>query len=350
MKRTLYALALLGLASNLTHAQSNVTIYGTTDGGVRNVTNSNAAGDSKLSVGSNGIYQANRFGFMGTEDLGGGNKVKFLLETGFNNGTGALDNANGVLFNRSAWVSLGGAWGSLTAGRQYTIASTTVRENDPFGYRYISLVPVGAGAGTTLPAAAIAAGLGASASSGTRFSNDLQYNFTTGPVTLAAEYAAGEQVGNTRNGSAQAVAARYADGTAQLGAAYTQKKTLAGQDNVSYIIGGGYQFGDVRLKAGHSKERQETLAAGTYSNKVSWVGAQYQITPEVELVAAVYRSRYSHVASGQRDLYIVSANYAFSKRTRLYLEVDRNLYAGALIPATRQTGQAGISIGLNHSL
>lgn len=82
MKRTLYALALLGLASNLTHAQSNVTIYGTTDGGVRNVTNSNAAGDSKLSVGSNGIYQANRFGFMGTEDLGAEIKSNSCLKQG----------------------------------------------------------------------------------------------------------------------------------------------------------------------------------------------------------------------------------------------------------------------------
>lgn len=351
MKRTLYALALLASASPLALAQGNVTIYGTFDGGVRNLTNSNAAGDSKLSAGSNGTYLANRFGFTGTEDLGGENKIKFMLESGFNTGTGALDNANGVLFNRAAWISIAGKWGSLMAGRQYTVAFAAARDYEPFTFRYISLIPVGGGAGTTLPAAAIAAGLGASATSGTRFNNDLQYRLTTGPVTVMAEYAAGEQAGSVRNGAAQAVGLKYADGPLNLGGAYTQKKTIAGQDNRSYTVGGGYQIGELIAKVGYAKERQETLAAGTYANQVGWAGLLYQITPQVELAAAWYKSRYRHLATtGERDFFIFSYHYALSKRSRLYVDLDRNLYSGALIPATRQTGQTGITIGLSHSL
>lgn len=349
MKQTLFALALLGSASGLAHAQSNVTLYGTFDGGLRNLTNTTAAGDSKLTVGSNGLYLANRLGFSGTEDLGGGLRARFVLESGFNTGTGALDNANGVLFNRSAWVGLAGAWGTLNIGRQYTLAFNVAKDYEPFGYRYISLIPVGGGAGTTLPAAAIAAGLGASGTSGPRLNNDLQYSVNFGPVTALAEYAAGEQAGSVSNGAAQAVGLKYLSGPVVLGGAYTRKKTVAGQENVSWTVGGGYQLGALRAKVGYSAERQDNVAAGAYRNQIAWGGLLYQATPLVELAGAWYHTRYSNKLTGERDLFIANATYALSTRTRLYASIDRNLYRGALIPATRQGNQTGVSSGISHA-
>ncbi len=349
MKKTIFALSMLGAVSGLAHAQSGVTVYGTFDGGLRNLTNTTAAGDGKLTVGSNGLYLANRLGFTGTEDLGGGNNAKFVLETGFNPGTGGLDNANGVLFNRSAWVGLNGKWGSLSAGRQYTVAFQAAKDYEPFTYRYISLIPVGGGAGTTLPAAAVAAGLGASATSGPRLNNDIQYSGTFGAMTVMAEFAAGEQAGSSGKGSAQAVGMKYSDGPLNVGAAYTQKKTIAGFDNQSHTVGGGYKFGPLSAKLGYAQERQASLAAGTYRNKVSWAGLVYPLTPQIELIGAWYNTRYSNQTSGKRDLFIASATYALSKRTRLYAEIDRNKYSGALLPATRQGGQTGVSAGMNHA-
>lgn len=353
MKKIMPMLAIAGtlgsLATGGAWAQSSVNVYGIFDGGLRNQTNTTAAGDSKLTVGSNGLYLANRLGFTGTEDLGSGLNAKFVLESGFNTGTGALDNANGVLFNRSAWVGLNGAWGGLSAGRQYTVAFVTARDYEPYAYRYISLIPVGGGAGTALPAAATAAGLGASATSGSRFNNDVQYSGTFGPVTVLAEYAAGEQAGSIRNGAAQAVGLKYSAGPLNLGGAYTQKKTATGYDNTSYTLGGGYQLGNARIKAGHARERQDSQAAGVFSNKVTWAGVTYQLTPLVELIGAWYGTRYSNTVTGKRDLYIVSATVALSKRTRLYADIDQNRYAGALVPATRQTSQTGISAGINHA-
>ena len=349
MKHPLSAMAALALCASQVHAQSNVTIYGTFDGSLRNQTNTTADGASKLSVGSNGLYLANRLGFMGSEDLGGGTHAKFMLEAGFNPGTGSLDNANGVLFNRSAWVGLEGRWGSLKVGRQYTVAFQAARDYEPFAYRFIALVPVGGGAGTSLPTAAIAAGLGASATSGPRLSNDIQYSRNLGALTVMAELAPGEQAGNSSNGRAQALGIKYAKGKLVGGAAYTRKKNLAGMDNTSYTVGGGVQLGSVRAKVGYARERQESVAAGTYSNTVSWLGAVYPVAERVELVAGWYNTRYRHLASGQRDLAIISVNYALSKRSRLFVEADRNRYRGALIPATRQSGQTGISLGLNHS-
>ncbi|MBY0240534.1 MAG: porin [Burkholderiaceae bacterium] len=351
MKYPFATLALLG--AGLAHAQSNgtsnVTLYGTFDGGLRHLSNTDSNGNSKLTVGSNGVYLANRLGFSGTEDLGGGASARFVLESGFNTGTGALDNAAGTLFNRSAWVGIGGKWGNLAVGRQYTVGFAIAKDYEPFTYRYISLIPVGGGAGTTLPAAATAAGLGASATSGTRFNNDIQYSGTFGPITAMAEYAAGEQAGNSRNGAAQAVGLKYNSGRFNLGAAYTQKKTAAGFDNQSTTIGGGYQFGDIKLKLGYAQERQDSALAGTYRNTVSWGGVTWTPAPLVEIIGAWYHTQYRASTSGKRDFYIVSATYALSKRTRLYTDIDQNRYTGALLPATRQSGQTGISAGINHA-
>ncbi len=77
----------------------SAAIYGSFDGGVRRLSNVNAAGDDRVTVGSTGTSMSNRIGFRGMEDLGGGYNAHFTLESGFNTGTGALDAAN-TLFNR----------------------------------------------------------------------------------------------------------------------------------------------------------------------------------------------------------------------------------------------------------
>lgn len=363
MKQSMLALAMLAATASVAQAQtttgygsldqpsSTVMVYGTIDGGIRNQTNTTATGDSRLSSGSNGIYLANRIGFIGTENLGGGMHAKFMLESGFNGGTGALDNTANALFNRSSWVSLNGDWGSLIAGRQYTVAYATVLDYNPVGTRYISLTPLGAGAGTSLPTAATAAGLGASATSGSRFSNDLQYRGNFGPVRALAEYSPGEQAGSGSNGTAQAVGLKYSEGPFLIGTAYTRKNTLAGFGNTSYTVGGSYKIGPVKAMGGMAQERQDSLAAIQYKNRQTWIGAIYSVTPVIDLTLAWFRSRYndSVSASGQRNLYFLSASYQLSKRTVLYANVDRNLYRGALVPTTRMTSQTGISAGINHS-
>ncbi|EHP40064.1 porin, partial [Cupriavidus basilensis OR16] len=52
------------------------------------------------------------------EDLGGGNKALFVLESGFQPDTGALQ--SGVLFGRQSFVGLQNGYGKITLGRQYT--------------------------------------------------------------------------------------------------------------------------------------------------------------------------------------------------------------------------------------
>jgi predicted porin len=347
MKKKLLMLTLAAALPAAALAQSNVTVYGSIDAGLRYQTNVNAAGDSLLSMGT-GNYYSNRLGFRGVEQLGNGLNAHFQLESGFKSSTGELDNTNNVLFNRTAAVGLGGAWGSVDLGRQYTVAFRTEKFLDPFDHNYTGIVPLSSGAGTTLPAAAKTAGLSASSSSGTRFNNDVQYAGTFGGLTLRAEYSLGEVAGDTDKGAAKAVAFSYTGANLLAAGAYTYKQTPTGFANRAFVAGGGVKFHQVTAKLAMSRERQDTATAATYQNTTRFGGISYQLQA-LNFTGAVYRSTYDSAAgAGTRELRMLGASYALSKRSNLYTEFDINRYGGALIPASKQVRQRGMSLGLNH--
>jgi predicted porin len=95
-------------------AQSSVTLYGLIDQSLLLVTN--VRGGRTIGLSDNGI-QGNRWGLAGSENLGGGLRAVFRLESGFNASTGVLGQG-GRLFGAQAYVGLAGHYGSVLAGRQ----------------------------------------------------------------------------------------------------------------------------------------------------------------------------------------------------------------------------------------
>ena len=347
MKKSLLALAVLGAFAGVASAQTSVTIYGSFDGGVRSQTNVDAAGNSKLTMGSNGTYYSNRLGFKGVEDLGGGLNAHFALETGFNTGTGALDNPAGRLFNRGASVGLGGTWGSIDFGHQYTTVFKTMAAYDPLGYKYTGIDPVIGMSGGT--------GNGA-----TRFDNDIQYTGTFGPVTARAELALGEVAGSSSVNSAQSVGLNYEGGPLALGAAYLQRKdgttaSAATFDYKNYTLGGAYKFGPARVAAGYSNQKQASATVDT-TNKNAWVGLSYAVAPATEITGAYFQTKLSAgvngAGDGKKNLLMLSATYALSKRTNLYALIDQATLNGALRiggnAAMNQDRQRDVAVGINH--
>jgi predicted porin len=116
------AFALLGL--DAAHAQTSVQIYGIVDEALvyqssQTALGNTSGGRSAVKMAS-GIWAGTRFGLKGAEDLGGGTKTLFQLESGFNLTNGAQQ-YTGAMFGRQAYVGLSNpAYGTLTAGRQYT--------------------------------------------------------------------------------------------------------------------------------------------------------------------------------------------------------------------------------------
>jgi predicted porin len=324
MKKNLLAIAVLGAIAGA--AQAQVTVYGSYDGGLRRLTNADAAGNSNLTMSSGGTYNSNRIGFSGVEDLGDGLQTIFNLETGFDSGDGSLK--EGALFGRHAIVGLKGSWGKVVLGREYTVAMQTVASYDPFHYHYTGIIPV------------------IKNTTGVRNSNAIQYTGNFGAVTARAEYALGEVPGSTSNGAAQAVGAVYSANGLTLGAAYTQKKP-ANFDEKHYTLGGEYSVGPVRFDLGYANDKQATATVDS-TRKDAWGGVAYRVSPAVGLTAAYYDVKSSAGGvDGTQKQFIVGATYALSKRTNFYSEIDSTRYSGISTPSG-QTHQTGFSAGINH--
>lgn len=121
MKKTVAALAVLSAVAGAAHAQSSVNLYGLVDVFVGKSTVKNTTGavvtntDAGTSLSSGGL-NGSRWGLRGSEDLGGGLKATFQVESGFNADTGTSADA-GRLFNRTSKVGLSGGFGSVEFGR-----------------------------------------------------------------------------------------------------------------------------------------------------------------------------------------------------------------------------------------
>lgn len=370
----LLAFAALSAFCSASVAQSSVTIYGTLDASVRHLSNAasptspGTPAGAKWSVEGASASNGNRLGFMGVEDLGGGLNAHFTLEAGLNADTGAMADASSF-FNRTSLVGLGGSWGALDLGRQYSVGFKTAVSYDPLWGKYasmnsaIGLQPGSLGAGC-LPMQG-----GACA----RFSNDIQYTGSFGPVTLRAEYAPGEQAGGGGNGSATAVGVGYNDGTLAGAAAYTQQKTMlvapaatlpgypgtpSGARKNAYTVGGSYTKGALRVTLGYNKDATATNGADTVL-RTAWGGLNYQVTPLLWLTAAYYQSKLSSVVSATRPdgqekarTYLLEARYFLSKRTSIYTEFDNTQWGRGIsfVPtATPNIIQTGISAGITHT-
>ena len=90
MKKTLIALAAMSaFAAAGTAAAADVTLYGKADLGLHYTYNKVDGQDAVNSFDmKSGQNAGSRFGLKGTEDLGNGTKVGFILENGRHDGSG----------------------------------------------------------------------------------------------------------------------------------------------------------------------------------------------------------------------------------------------------------------------
>ncbi len=117
MKKTLAAVAVLGAFAGSALA-ADVQLYGVVDTGFGynhvDVDGLKASGDMDKFEMKSGQASGSRFGFKGTEDLGNGLTVGFILENGIKSDTGVDD---GVFFNRESSLFIEGGFGKFAMGR-----------------------------------------------------------------------------------------------------------------------------------------------------------------------------------------------------------------------------------------
>lgn len=122
MKKSLIALAVLGATSGLAMAASNVTLYGVIETGVLAQKVTEGKADDVTVQMKSGFDQGPRWGIKGTEDLGNGYSVGFILEQGYNSDDGTASEAN-KQFRRESILNVKGGFGSLAFGRTGTLSS-----------------------------------------------------------------------------------------------------------------------------------------------------------------------------------------------------------------------------------
>ncbi|MBI5256583.1 MAG: porin [Burkholderiales bacterium] len=324
------------LAASPVMAQSTVTLYGRLDMSLslqNRVFVNGKVTDKSVRAADSGGSNGTRVGFRGTEDLGGGLKAVFVLEEGIQADTGLLGQG-GRAFGRQSYVGLEGAWGRLTAGRQYTPWFDTLSTADPFGNNFVG------NSGNVEFANA-------------RVDNSLLYRSPRfGGFTLQVLTAYGEGTAQRQNN----VALAYQNGPLWIGAAYGQAK-LASRGSFS-ILGASYDFGPLRVYGNVTRlsdidptaQPAPVLSPGARGR--SWLLGANAPLGAGQLMASVVGLDDQRKANRDARQYAVAYNYPLSKRTSLYAGVGRivNRNGGVLTVNTpsypgrgeRQT-QLGIS-------
>ncbi|RQZ15014.1 porin [Burkholderia sp. Bp9017] len=349
MKNIAFAIAAL-MASSLASAQSSVTLYGVVDASLVWRNHATPKGGDVVEM-SNGAINHSRFGLLGNEDLGGGMSAIFRLESGFNPQDGSMASKN-VIFDRYAYVGLKGHFGSLIAGNINTIFYNTMSNYDPLtvGNFYNTAWWFGTDSGKR-PSA-------------------MYYEKELGPVRIGLSYGVGGVPGSVAQNSQFGGAIMYAGGSMTAGAVYQQTKA-ANYGGLQRIFGLGltYAIGPATLYAGYQNNRDGTGIADTQLNIIGapsgtadvkrrdqgfFAGVSYQLNPAVLLRQAYYYDNIHDAQKiagndGVRWALVSEAEYAFSKRTSVYGQVDYNHTSGAAnvqLPGARN--QTEVAIGLRH--
>lgn len=117
------AIAVAATMTAATASAMDFTLYGIVDTGLgyTHVNTLDEPTENRFEE-INGYNSGSRFGFKGTEDLGNGYSVSFVLENGFSSDSGALGQG-GRMFGREAQLKFHSPYGTLSFGRAGTLIS-----------------------------------------------------------------------------------------------------------------------------------------------------------------------------------------------------------------------------------
>ncbi|KAA0179180.1 MULTISPECIES: porin [Cupriavidus] len=362
MKMKLFAAAVAALAAGGAYAQSSVTLYGVVDAGIEYNNNAGPNGDNLFRMQSGG-QSGSRWGLRGVEDLGGGLKGLFVLESGFDIDTGRSGQDN-RLFGRAAYVGLQNQFGTLTLGRQQTVMYDFGLQFDPMAiaprYSITSIAP----------------------EFQSRADNTVKYVGKFGGLTASAMYSfrneGQEEAGAFRRGQEYGALLSYAAGPFAVGAAYdeTHGTTVAvpgapagtvvdasGRRIRRATVAGSYAFGPAKAFVGYrwAKAADGAVLPGAPSvdnstSNLYWAGLAYQLTPAFSVTGAAYYQDFRRTGADPWQ-FALTGDYALSKRTDIYASVSYALnkdgsqlgvagYGPANVQADKD--QIGAIVGVRH--
>jgi predicted porin len=355
--------AIAGLAAATAVQAQSITLYGTIDTGVEYLNHIGPNSESTMRVPGITGTQPSKWGLRGVEDLGGGLKAQFVLESGILPDTGSLSQG-GRIFGREAQVGLSASWGTLFVGRQYTMLSYALRDANITGTNIYGSGSLDA----YIPNA--------------RVDNSVGYLGRFGGFTVGATYSfgrdavnagpspggtncAGENAADSKQCREWSAMVKYNAPTWGAAVAYDALRggpgafaglTSSDLSDTRLVVNGYLQLGEWKLGAGIL--RRDNEGSPVPRSDLLNLGVAYRWSPSLLLDAELLRLDYKD-SPNRATLGTVRAQYALSKRTTTYATLghisnDGNL---AVSVSAGQPGgnppagdsQMGVLVGIRHS-
>jgi predicted porin len=336
MKKALLASALIVGFTGLAQAETSVTLYGVLDTGYGYQNTKYAKGgvtaERRGSGLRDGLFNGNRWGLKGSEDLGNGLSAIFTLEQGFTISDGAASSTR--QFHRQSWVGLSSdSWGVFTMGRQYNIAEHVVYSND---------ISVGMGDMDKT--------FGAQGSK--RMDNSFKYmtpsfsGFKAGiaygnPNTTIERYSS--TAGDKDRANWLSTGVGYSSGLLALGASYDRASSTGDASLSSWAISGSYDFEVAKLALVYGQDRRGKIGwsslnpfgadlpgVGNVNDYRNFKSSNYHVALSAPVgggtLAATWSRSSSNLddaaawgdAAANQNIYHINYKYPLSKRTSLY--------------------------------
>ncbi len=305
-----YASVVASMFGGYAQAQSSVDVYGLVGVYVGSVKRSGEKA-AVLTEGGGGL-KTSYLGFRGQEELGGGLKAIFSLESFLRPDTGEQGRKAGdPFFSRNAWVGVRSDLGRLTFGRQTNPTYSVMSRLSPLGNSVVF---------SPLALHTFVASYGGAVLGDSIWNNTIQYRSPDiNGFTGAAIYGLGEQAdqagvanlglhGTYRNGKFMAALSAQ---RLRMNVAVP----LAVQQN-TYLAGANYDFGIVKLFANAVR----TNIDGGIGTRTVDLGVSVPVSKSSALLAEVARTKEakSGIHYTRRTTATIGYNFRMSKRTDLY--------------------------------
>lgn len=315
LKQTL-VVTTLATAPLAVFAQSSVTVYGRLD---LSVDRTKTGPSSMWTMEDN----ASRLGFRGIEDLGGGIKAHFGIESGFNADTGVSPTSATSPFYRNSYVGLQSAsLGYLSIGRT---DSANPAGSPIYSLVTAHLVPAVHDAGAPAYGTKVL-------NARNRFNNAINYRAPTfGGVSLRARAAL-----NGNNAAAATVenqiknfdlGVSYTLGGLGLAAGASKDQydgitTPANAFDKKWTVIAAYKFEPVKVYATYGKDSFKNVPATRRTDVAYWLtGANVELGSH-EITANIMQRAVQSDRNGKLKKWQASYNFNLSKRTQVYALYD----------------------------
>ncbi len=313
MKKLIAAAVAAAVIAPASVMAAGPTLYGKLHMGVESHDNngSGGAGYDEWSLNT----RSSRIGVKGSEDLGNGMKVGYLIEWDVR-----MDGNSSDMGQRNRAVTLSGDWGTALAGRWDTPFKTVGRKIDMFGDQLGDLRNINGDQDFRLDnvVAYVTPNMNG-------FSATVAYSFDTGLAGNCIPVGAGANCsGDQQDSDAWSFNAIYNNGPLLVALGYTDADEdgatggAAGTDNMSaWRLGGTYAFGDFKVAASYTDFDGLGFVDGADTD-VWTLGASYQMGNNKIKFQYADRDETSSAADDGADMWALGIDHAMSKRTTVY--------------------------------